>query len=129
VTLRLGRFLLSGGLATLVHSGVMSLLIALAIGAHLAFLGGFVTATIARFFVDRHFVFRAKGKMTAQFPRYLAGCVLTYFVSAGLFFLFHDVLYLMIPVAFVLTIAIATVVGYVLLNFALAGAQKQAAHV
>jgi putative flippase GtrA len=126
ITARIVKFLLSGGLAALIHSTGMYMLLALRLGPHLAFLGGFTIAVVIRFFVDRHIVFEATHwNWRAQLPRYAIACVLAYLVSATLFYLFFDVIHLHIALAFVLSIVLTTMFAYAALNFALTGLRRR----
>jgi putative flippase GtrA len=126
IPVRVIKFLLSGGLATLIHSGGMYVFVSLALGPHAAFLGGFIIAVVIRFFIDRHIVFEAtQGKMLGQFPRYALACVLTYLVSASLFYLLFNIVHFPIVVAFTLSVALTAIFAYASLNFALIGTRRK----
>jgi putative flippase GtrA len=126
IPLRVVKFLLSGGFAALVHSAGMYLLLSLTVGPHTAFLGGFVIAVVIRFFIDRHIVFEATQRgMAAQFLRYATACLLTYIVSATLFYLLFDVAYLHVVLAFTLSVVLTAIFAYAALNFALTGMPRK----
>lgn len=116
---KLGKFAVSGVVATLVHGAGMYLYAALGLGPHLAFFLGFVGAVVVRYFVDTSFVFRPKASGPVQFGRYVVACVLSYAVSATLFATAIDMLALNTAVAFVLSVALTTTAGYLLTGYAL----------
>lgn len=100
----------------------MFLLSRFAVDPHLAFTVGFGLAVLARFFVDRHFVFQATtGAVAGQFPRYVAACLFHYGISAGFFALFLDIFGWRQSVAFVMAVGLSTIASYIAINFALTG--------
>lgn len=119
---RIGKFVLSGGLAAVINTSLTYLLSRAGTDPHIAFSVGFVSALAVRFFVDRHLVFAASDQRIAgQIPRYAAACLASYLVSAGLFSLFLDVAGLSEAASFVLAVVLSTAVGYLSIKLALTG--------
>lgn len=110
----LSRYLISGGLATLLHWGTMAWLISVAISANTATALGALTGALLNYLLQFHFTFRSTQAHSDAIPRYLLITSLNWCVNNALFAGLRGFTPLGVPVAQLITTLFVMVLNFIM---------------
>lgn len=106
------RFLLSSGVATALHYGVMLFVIGLGAPAAAASSIGAAMGAVANYGMQYRFTFRSEREHAAAARRYLAAVSLSWLLNLAVFLVLHSGLHLNVYVAQVLTTSLVACANY-----------------
>lgn len=108
------RYLISGGLATLLHWAIMAWLISVAVHANIATALGAFAGALLNYLLQFHFTFRSTHAHRDAMPRYLLITLLNWCVNNALFAGLHGFTHLTVPVVQMITTFIVLVFNFVM---------------
>lgn len=108
------RFTLSGGLATLLHWALMTLLVLAHCNANAATAVGALAGAAANYGLQQRFTFRLQGGHGRALPRYGLAVALGWLANLGLFAGLHEGLALTVAVAQFMTSALVALLNFFL---------------
>lgn len=84
-----GRFILSSGVATSLHWGLMAILIALDVGAGIATAAGSALGALGNYLLQRYFTFRSHVNHCDALPAFVAVATVAWFANLVVFSVLH----------------------------------------
>ena len=108
------RFLISGGLATIVHWAVFALLAHVGIVAVLATTLGAITGAIVNYYLQFYVTFKSQQKHIKTLPNYLIAVGFSFFLNGLIFMGLEKILPNELMVVQILTSMVVTVINFIL---------------
>ncbi|MFE8069831.1 GtrA family protein [Marinobacteraceae bacterium S3BR75-40.1] len=106
------RFVVTGGLATLIHWLSMALFIAWGISPFMATAGGAVLGAVSNYGLQHRVTFRSQRSHRSALPRYLVSLVLAFLTNQLVFTALHLGLHVQVALAQLLTTGAVAVLNY-----------------
>lgn len=109
-----GRYLISGGVATLLHWSAMAVLIGAGLSASTSTALGALAGALFNYLLQFHFTFRSNQTHFDAVPRYLLITLLSWCANNALFALLHGFTSLSVVKSQLLTTVLVTALNFVL---------------